>query len=173
MQIWKDIITPEIDYSGLYSISNTGLVRNKFTGTIYTNAVNSRGYITHSLVKNDISKRYQTHRLVAFAFIENPDNLPQVNHINGNKTDNTVGNLEWCTCSYNIKDSYKRDHKGHDKTRFALGKNPRAKKVINNITGEEFSSAAEIAEKIGLTKRAFCKRLAGELINNTGYSYAV
>lgn len=61
------------------------------------------GYQDTSLTGNDgIHRRMRVHRLVAMAFIPNPDNLPQVNHKNENKSDNNVENLEWCDCTYNI-----------------------------------------------------------------------
>src|SRR5699024_1348986 len=60
-----------------------------------------------SLYKDKIPKYFPVHRLVAMAFIPNPDNKPQVNHINGNKKDNCVKNLEWCTSSENNLHAYK------------------------------------------------------------------
>lgn len=68
--------------------------------------IDANGYVRVSLTKNGQTKNYLVHRLVAKQFIPNPDNLPQVNHKNGNKCDNTVGNLEWCTAKENKKHAY-------------------------------------------------------------------
>jgi len=93
MEIWKDIDFTE----GMYQISSYGQVRNKGTGYILKQSGDGRGY----LKANICEKRKRVHRLVALAFIPNPENEPQVNHINENKTDNRVDNLEWCDAKYN------------------------------------------------------------------------
>lgn len=89
-------------YKG-YEISNIGEVRNINTGVILKPSISIKGYNTVVLK----GKRVLVHRLVATAFIANPQNKSQVNHINGQKRDNRVENLEWVTCSENIIHSYK------------------------------------------------------------------
>lgn len=101
-QIWKDIE----GYEGKYQVSNTGKVRSlnyRRTGKtkMLKQDTNNLGYKLTVLYKNHKSKTYLVHRLVALAFISNPLNLPQVNHIDENKTNNAVWNLEWCTPKYN------------------------------------------------------------------------
>lgn len=101
-EIWKDIT----GYEGLYQISSEGRVKSlnyNRTGKekILKAILDKYGYCFVILCKNNKIKKYSIHRLVAQAFIPNPDNLPQVNHINENKTDNRVENLEWCTAEYN------------------------------------------------------------------------
>ena len=85
---WKDIKSP-------YQISNLGRLRNKNTSKILKTKINN-SYEYNSSVG-------YIHRLVAQAFIPNKECLPQVNHIDENKLNNKVDNLEWCTCSYNVK----------------------------------------------------------------------
>lgn len=85
-----------------YTISDTGIVRNMITGKIMKQSLNQSGYLVVRL--NISSKRYEVlvHRLVAEAFCPNPNNLPQVNHIDGIKTNPNYKNLEWCTAKYNV-----------------------------------------------------------------------
>lgn len=103
-EIWKDIK----GYEGLYQISNLGrimsLARN---GNINKNHILNKyyhhsGYQVVNLCKNNYRKNYRVHRLVAEAFIPNPNNLPQINHKDENKTNNCMDNLEWCDSKYNI-----------------------------------------------------------------------
>lgn len=93
-EIWKDIEGYNNLYKGLYQVSNMGRVRRM---KILKPHFNSSGYYIVSLVNNKKAKTCRIHRLVARAFIPNPENKPEVNHISGMKTDNTVDNLEWCT----------------------------------------------------------------------------
>lgn len=103
MEIWK----PIKGYEGLYEISSFGNVRslrrNTTNGKIIKSQKTKTGYYRVGLCKNGKLKHYFVHRLVAKAFILNPDNLPQVNHKNECKTDNNVDNLEWCSMLYNVR----------------------------------------------------------------------
>ena len=108
-EIWKDIE----GYEGLYQVSNFGRVKSLerwrkgngksvlVKGKIKCPRDNGRGYYVVNLYKNNQRKVEYIHRLVAMAFIPNPNNLPQVNHKSEIKNDNSVGNLEWCSCKYN------------------------------------------------------------------------
>ena len=96
-ETWKDIE----GYEGLYQVSNLGKVRSLRKNIILKNQITSNGYEMVVLSINNIHKYFLIHRLVANAFILNPDNLPQVNHKDENKTNNCVDNLEWCTPKYN------------------------------------------------------------------------
>lgn len=96
-EIWKDIE----GYEGLYQVSNMGRVRSLRRNIILKSRIERNGYESVKLTVNNIPKDYSIHRLVAMAFIPNPDNLPQVNHKDENKTNNCMENLEWCTQEYN------------------------------------------------------------------------
>ena len=117
-EIWK----PLKGYEGYYEISNLGKVKSikrykknksklqiveEKILSLYTNPKN--GYVYVYLCKDGKYKNVRLHRLVAENFIDNKNNYPQINHIDGNKTNNVVSNLEWCTASYNIKDLHKRN----------------------------------------------------------------
>lgn len=96
-------------YEGSYEVSNDGLVRNAKTGKLLKFSYTYNGYQKAELYKRVkgklLKKAYMVHRLVATAFIENTENKPQVNHIDGCKTNNCVNNLEWCTQSENLAHS--------------------------------------------------------------------
>ena len=98
MEIWKEIPGT----NGEYQVSNIGRVKTTKTGRILRQCLdNITGYYRVCLFKTDRRKRMKVHRLVAAAFIPNPDNLPFINHIDGNKLNNNVSNLEWCTAKHN------------------------------------------------------------------------
>jgi hypothetical protein len=111
-EIWKFI--PE--YEGYYQVSNLGnfksvdrIIKYKQNGTrLYhgkylLTETTKDNYQRITLMKDSIKKRYMAHRLVAITFIVNTENKPFINHIDGNKSNNIVSNLEWCTESENIR----------------------------------------------------------------------
>ena len=115
-EIWKDIE----GYEGMYQVSNYGRVKGQERWTHFKNgkkprfeperilkfAKHHKGYVKAQLRKEDKLKAFFVHRLVAQAFIPNPEGKPQVNHKDGDKLNNTVSNLEWTTQSENLKHSY-------------------------------------------------------------------
>lgn len=100
-EIWKDVQ----NWEGLYQVSNFGNVRTLHYKKPYLMhpVIDKKGYARVSFVVKNSKKyfRYGVHRLVAEAFIPNPNNLPCINHKDEDKTNNRVDNLEWCTVEYN------------------------------------------------------------------------
>lgn len=101
-EIWKEIA----GYNGRYEVSNMGRIRSyaqdRKNGKIKLGNETAKGYLTILLYDGrGGSKWIPVHRLVASAFLDNPDNLPQVNHKDENKKNNCADNLEWCTNEYN------------------------------------------------------------------------
>lgn len=105
--IWKDIES----YEGVYQISNFAEVRSFKTGTWRTLKAreDGLGYKMVTLCKSGVSRNYKIHRLIMQSFKPNKCNKSQVNHLNGNKSDNRLENLEWATPSENLLHAYKNN----------------------------------------------------------------
>ena len=96
-EIFKDIK----NYEGLYQVSNLGRVYSVRNNKILKPKLNKYGYLSVNLKYKGSRVTKSIHRLVGEAFIPNPNDLPQVNHKDEDKTNNCVDNLEWCTAKYN------------------------------------------------------------------------
>lgn len=134
-EVWRKIP----DYNNIYEVSNKGRVRrldfyadwdvsNRFIkGGLCSICYNKQGYSVVGFRNEEGKPRtHQVHRLVAYAFLPNPNNLPQINHIDGVKTNNCVENLEWCSSSHNIKHAYdtglrKTQNNHHHQRTYSLG----------------------------------------------------
>lgn len=101
-ETWKDIK----GYEGLYQISNLGDVKRISSGKILK-PYSHNGYIRVALSKDNTPKHMDIHRLIAQAFIPNPENKPEINHKDGNKENNSIQNLEWCTRKENMSHAKK------------------------------------------------------------------
>lgn len=99
IELWKDIP----GYEGDYMVSNLGRIKSLKYGreTILRQNTNRDNRPSISLSKHSVVKRIMVHRLVGQAFVPNPYNYPQINHIDENPTNNVAANLEWCDCQYN------------------------------------------------------------------------
>ena len=129
-EIWKDIK----DFEGFYQVSNLGNVRSldrivrcntgyaNIKGKLLKPILHKKGYYKVDLSKEGKSKRYFIHRLVALTFLENKENKEQINHIDGNKKNNCINNLEFCTNYENYI---------HAKTTGLIDKNLRIQQAIN------------------------------------------
>ena len=124
-EIWKPVITDEEDYTGLYEVSNIGRVRSldrevkvnnskqptkMVKGQIMTPYKDNDGYLEVGFYKDGKYRRIKIHRLVAFAFIPNPENKPHVDHINTIRDDNRAVNLRWCTPKENSNNELTLKH---------------------------------------------------------------
>lgn len=159
-ETWKDIK----GYENLYQVSNMGRVKSlkrlilSPTGNYYSkekimtiNPNDGIGYVKIRLFKNSKSKPVRIHRLVAEAFIPNPENKKDINHKNGIKHDNRAENLEWATRSENETHSVK-----------VLGKKHFTKKTMCVETGEVFNSITEAAKRYNTTCNCITRVLTGK-----------
>ena len=153
MEIWKFV-------NEKYEISNTGKLRNG--AFILKGKVGLNGYVEYSMSMGNRKRKYEmAHRLVAKAFIDNPENKTEVNHIDCNRLNNNVKNLEWCTHSENIRHSrglnrYPKEIK--KRTTEILQKDRDAKahkmKAVVDEFGNVYETARAAAYAHGLSKHA-------------------
>ena len=160
-EIWKDIE----GYEGIYQVSNLGRVKRVTTGRILNSGKNRGGYLYVNLCKQRVVSNKRIHRLVAQAFIPNPENKPQVNLIDEYKTSNMVSNLEWSTAKENT------NHGTHNER---VSKTLSIPIIATNIkTGEskEFYGSRECARQLGLTHGNITSVLKGRYKQTGGYTF--
>lgn len=155
-EIFKDIK----GYEGLYQVSNLGRVYSVKRKTILSQIKKSSGYYTVNLYKDTKMRTFLIHRLVACNFIQNPNNLPQINHIDGDKSNNKVSNLEWVDGFKNMRHAYDNNVSGfRDKvleTLRNINKFHAYSKVIFKKGNEiiEFSSVSEASKTLNIKREA-------------------
>lgn len=157
-----------------YEVSNTGRIRRIGRDKDHSVSVNTRGYLKTDLYQNSVRSSARVHRLVAEAFIPNPEHKPEVNHKDGNKLNNTVDNLEWVTKKENCKHAW--DTGLVSPSRSMLGRrNPnsgRKGKPIRIVeTGEIFESSIECEKAIGGNNRHINDCLRGRQNTHRGYHF--
>lgn len=150
--MWKEIK----GYEGLYEVSDTGEIRSmprKGTkGGLLKAHEDAKGYLVLGLTKDGKQTQKRVHRLVAEAFLPNPEEFPEVNHKDEDKFNNTVDNLEWCTSEYNL--SYG--------TRLERATTAKQRAVRCIETGEEFASIREAAAIKGIDSSTLSKVCQGK-----------
>ena len=152
------------DFKGKYFINNNGflLSLNKKSIKILKNRIDRAGYYTVRLSNEGKSHTQYVHRLVAKAFLNNPQSLKFVNHRNGVKTDNNIRNLEWVSHSSNIKHAY--DLK-------LIPQMKKQKVVVDLNTGEEYQSVKEASTIVGMPYPSLKNYLNGSRKNRTNLKY--
>lgn len=160
-EIWKDIK----EYEGLYQVSNLGRVKRVTTGIILKGSKDRGGYLVVNLSKNNIGSMKKIHRLVAQAFIPNPENKPEVNHIDEDKTNNMLSNLDWMTRKENNNHGTRTDRMAKTRSIPII--------AINIKTGEsqEFKSTKECVKQLGLHQPSITHVLKGRRKQTGGYTF--
>lgn len=174
-EIWKDVD----GYNGDYKISNLGNVLSlKKQQVVLTPRLCGQYYAVCLYDNNNKRKNHYIHKLVLVAFIPNPENKPQGNHIDGIKAHNYVSNLEWCTNSENIRHAYKLGLKTApcaQTGRFG-DLHHLSKKVhqysINGKYISSFGSVCEASKKTGVNRRAISQCANNETKTSGGYKWS-
>ena len=145
-EIWRDIE----GYESLYQVSNFGRVKSlNYRHTCKEKLLKAHkdkdGYLRVNLYKEGKKKTYGIHRLVAQAFIPNPDNLPQVNHKDEDKSNNRLDNLEWCSAEYNVNYGSRTKRMAESKTNYPKF----SKQVLCVETGVIYPSTKQVERELG------------------------
>jgi len=183
MENWKDIK----GYEGLYQISDKGNIKSidrsvvrenhfiKLKGQLKQCSINNRGYYSTTLCKNSHYQHFVIHKLVAIAFIPNPDNKEYINHKDGNKLNNSVDNLEWVTMSENNQHAYDIGLKIGAATGLFGALNPSSKPIyMLSKSGDiikEFPGIHEAARELNLSATNICAAINGRSGSCGGYKW--
>lgn len=168
LDVFKEEEFRDIDSN--FRVSNTGRVWSNYKKGYITLKVSSKGYNRAYMGK----KPYVVHRLVAKAFIPNPENKPQVNHIDGNKLNNRVDNLEWCTAQENMEHAFKsgliKNLKGTGKTAITYRRVAAYNKDTMEFIGE-YDSCAEAGKALNIRAKGIERNIYGEYKTYKGYIF--
>lgn len=176
---WRDVV----DYEGLYMVSYFGRIKSLGGRKWVPNDVILNPYILVyymiGLSKNSTNRGYMVHRLIAKAFIKNEHNKPFINHKDGNKLNNSIDNLEWCTQAENNRhaklNNLLNPAKGEKHYKFGVfgGDNFLSKKVVKmDMCGNVlalFNSMTEAAEDVNTNKAVISRACSGKLKTARGY----
>lgn len=159
-EIWKAVV----GFEGLYEVSNMGRVHGLIKGVILKPMVIHGGYYAVNLYPGNKRKKKttQVHRIVAMAFVPNPNNLPQVNHKDENKQNNRADNLEWCSAKYNS------NYGTRTKKIVEQKEKPLYKYDINGNLVSTYKSVADAVRK-GETRSCIYRVLRGEKKADKGH----
>lgn len=161
MEIWKAVK----GYDGLYEVSNNGKVKNFVSGKLLSPVDNGVGYLKVELWKEKRGKKKYVHRMVAEAFLPNLHNKTEVNHIDGNPSNNCVSNLEWVSSSENTKHAV---YKGALK---AWGNKAKPIEAINIESGVVLRFATISEAERALSTRHITSVLKGKRNQAKGYTF--
>jgi len=157
IESWNDVV----GYEGLYEVSNLG--RIKRNGRILKPGKDRHGYLQIVLYKNGIYKRFYIHRLVAYAFIPNPTNLPIINHKDEIPTNNAVNNLEWCTSQYNANYGTRNERMAKNKSK------PVLQYDLNGNFIREWPSGLKVEEELGIDQGNISSCCLGKIKTAGGF----
>lgn len=153
-------------YEGLYKVSSEGIVYsfNRYNGKPMALCTNTHGYYEINLCKNKVCTKHRIHRIVAQAFVPNPNNLPMVNHIDGDKTNNNADNLEWVSAKDNIIHSYENLLNTKQKAVEQVDTNS------NNVIGL-YRSTMEAERKTGVAHNSIVQVCKGKRKSAGGFAW--
>lgn len=156
MEIWRDLKGHE-----QYSVSSRGRIKNKKTGRVYVGSVNNHGYVRFDLCENGKRFVVAAHRAVAETFLQPSPGRGYVNHKDGDKTNNSIDNLEWCTPKENSVHAYT-----------ILGRQAHNKKAVKCIeTGVVYESAMEAERKTGIKNGCINRCCTGQRKSTNGLKW--
>ena len=163
-EIWRDIE----GYEGYYQVSDQGRVKSlgrkwRKSERILKPVVSHDGYVVVNLYAGGKPKMHKVHRLVCQSFHDNPDNKPQVNHINEIKTDNRACNLEWCTCKQNVNHGTRTERSAKARSK------PVGQYTLDGELVKIWQSPCEAGKQIGLSDSHVSKVANGKL--KTAYGF--
>ena len=165
-----------------YYIDKNANVYSTLTNKVLNPGIDSKGYKQVNLSKNGKAHTCRVHRLIAMAYIPNVENKPCINHINGDRTDNRLENLEWCTKSENalhayetglfvITDNMRSASSMNGKTNCVKAQESNKKPVLHIEYGIFFDSAKEAADSLGIKYANLKYHLKNAVKNKTSLIY--